>query len=108
LDRIEAPVNTYHVYMMASHTKVLYIGVTNNIEARAQQHKTAPLTSFTGRYNVSRLVWYEDYPDIRDAIAREKQLKGWRRSKKVALIQAGNPNWVDISYRWFQEDKPGG
>jgi putative endonuclease len=105
---IEAPVNTYYVYMMASHTKVLYIGVTNNIEARVQQHKMAPPTTFTGKYSVSRLVWYEDYPDAQAAIAREKQLKGWRRSKKVALIQAGNPNWMDISYRWFREDKTGG
>ena len=89
---------------MASHTKALYIGVANNIEARAQQHTEAPATTFTGKYNVNRLVWYEDYPDIRDAIAREKQLKGWRRSKKIGLIEAVNPKWIDISYRWFQDD----
>jgi putative endonuclease len=95
--------NSYYVYMMASHTKVLYIGVTNDIESRVQQHKTAPPTTFAGKYNVNRLVWYEDYPDIQAAIAREKQLKGWRRSKKVALIEAINPKWVDVSYRWFRE-----
>ena len=89
--------------MMASHTKALYIGVTNNIEGRVQQHKNAPASTFTGKYNVNRLVWYEDYADIRSAIAREKQLKGWRRSKKVALIEAVNLRWVDISHRWFRE-----
>jgi putative endonuclease len=96
-------VNTYYVYIMASHTKVLYTGVTNNLETRVSQHKSAPPTTFTGKYNVNRLVWYEDYPDIKDAISREKQLKGWRRSKKIALIEAANPDWIDISYRWFHQ-----
>ncbi len=95
--------NTYYVYIMASHTKVLYTGVTNNLETRVSQHKSASPTTFTGKYNVNRLVWYEDYTDIKDAISREKQLKGWRRSKKVTLIEAANPRWVDISYRWFHQ-----
>ncbi len=101
---------TYYVYMMASHTKVLYIGVTNNLETRVSQHKGASPTTFTGKYNVDRLVWYEDYPQISDAIAREKQLKGWRRSKKVALIGAvtrpGSTSAIAGSIRWRKANQP--
>jgi putative endonuclease len=82
---------------------VLYTGVTNNLKTRVSQHKSAPPTTFTGKYNVNRLVRYEDYPDIQDAISREKRLKGWRRSKKITLIEAANPGWIDISYRWFHQ-----
>ncbi len=91
---------TYYVYIMASHTKVLYTGVTNNLERRAEEHRTAPPTTFTGKYNVHRLVWYEDYPDANAAIAREKQIKLWVRKKKLKLIEEANPNWIDLSYGW--------
>jgi putative endonuclease len=105
LARLPRNLTGYYVYMLASHTRVLYVGVTNNLEARVLQHKEAPPTTFTGKYNVNRLVWYEHYSDIREAIAREKQLKRWRRSKKVALIEASNPGWIDISYRWFNPER---
>jgi len=93
--------HTYYVYIMASHTKVLYVGVTNDLEYRVTQHreKVHP-RSFTARYNVDRLAYDEDYPSIRDAIEREKQIKTWVRKKKITLIESANPHWVDLSYAW--------
>lgn len=91
----------YYVYLMASFRQALYIGVTNNLERRVFQHKTkSHPTSFTARYNINRLVYYETFNDIRDALAREKQIKGWNRSKKIALIEAENPRWKDLSLEW--------
>ena len=91
----------YYVYLMASFRQTLYIGITNDLQRRMYQHKTkAQPNSFTARYNIDRLVYYETFNDVRDALAREKQLKSWRRSKKVALIEAENPNWKDLSLDW--------
>jgi len=90
----------YYVYIMASRTRVLYTGVTGNIEARATQHKTKCFAGFTADYNCCRLVWYEVYDDPNRAIDREKQLKRWTRSKKLALIDKMNPTWVDLSENW--------
>ena len=90
-----------YVYIMASRTKTLYIGVTNDIERRAWEHKSRTLVGFTSRYNIDRLVYYEDYESIQDAIQREKQLKGWLRPKKVALIESANPEWDDLADRWY-------
>ena len=90
-----------YVYIMASRTKTLYIGVTNDIERRAWEHKSRTLVGFTGRYNIDRLVYYEDCESIQDAIQREKQLKGWLRRKKVALIESANPEWDDLADRWY-------
>lgn len=87
--------NKYYTYIMASRSRVLYVGMTNNLERRVYEHKTGCTDGFTKRYNVSRLVWYEAFDRPQDAIAREKQLKGWRRSKKVALIESANPEWRD-------------
>jgi putative endonuclease len=87
---------TYFVYILASRTRTLYIGVTNDIARRLQQHRAAT-TGFTARYRCTRLVFVEAAPDARTAIAREKQLKHWRREKKIALIQAMNPGWDDLS-----------
>jgi putative endonuclease len=88
---------TYYVYILASKQRVLYIGVTNNIVARVTQHKDKMLPGFTQRYNVDRLVYMETYQDIREAIAREKQIKGWLRAKKIELIESINPAWLDLS-----------
>jgi putative endonuclease len=77
----------YSVYIMASRSHNLYIGVTNSIVRRTREHKNHTFEGFTARYNVERLVWYETYPYIRTAIAREKQLKGWVREKKIQLIE---------------------
>ena len=91
----------YYVYLMASFQQTLYVGVTSNLARRVYQHKTkADPKSFTARYNIDRLVYVETFTDVRDALAREKQIKGWRRSKKVALIEAENPSWRDLSLDW--------
>ena len=90
-----------YVYIMASRSRTLYIGVTSKIERRVFEHKYKLLAGFTARYNITRLVYIEQAPTISDAIAREKQLKKWRREKKIALIEAQNPNWDDLSVGWF-------
>ena len=92
--------HTYYVNILASWTRVLYIGVTSDIEGRLYEHRTADEKAFTGRYRVHRLVYIETYGWIDDAIAREKQLKGWRRSRKIAIIEAQNLSWDDLSTGW--------
>ncbi len=90
--------NTYYVYMMTNeYNNVLYVGVTNNLERRVYEHQSGLIEGFTQKYNVHKLVWYESCNDVKDAIAREKQLKGWVRSKKEALIRKMNPDWRDLS-----------
>ena len=92
---------TYYVYIMASRSKTLYIGVTNDLERRVQEHQAGITKGFTQKYNVIRLMYYEESNDVQTAIAREKELKGWRRSKKLALIESANPEWDDLSENWF-------
>ncbi len=92
-----------YVYILASSFKHLYIGVTSEIEIRIAKHKNGSYAdSFTERYRIDRLVYFECYGDIRDAISREKQLKRWSRGKKIALIVASNPTWHDLSLEWGQ------
>ena len=89
---------TYYVYMLTNeYNNVLYIGVTNNLTRRVHEHQSGLIDGFTRKYNIHKLVWYESCHDIRDAIAREKQLKGWIRRKKESLINAINPAWSDLS-----------
>lgn len=92
---------TYYVYIMASKSRVLYTGVTNNLERRVYEHKNKLIEGFTSKYNVDRLVHYEETNDVNVAIAREKQIKGWLRSKKIALIESANPQWKDLSLEWY-------
>ena len=92
----------YYVYIMASRSRNLYVGMTGNIETRARQHQTKHFAGFTADYNCNRLVYYERYADPNRAIAREKQLKGWSRSKKLTLISTRNPTWIDLSESWGQ------
>ncbi len=87
----------YFVYIMANTGGVLYVGVTSDLEARVDQHKHKRLHGFTKRYNLTRLVYFEATKDVLAAIAREKQIKGWRRAKKIALIESMNPHWKDLS-----------
>ena len=87
----------YFIYIMSNVAKMLYVGVTNNLEFRVFQHKTKQIDGYTRRFNLFKLVYFETFGDIRAAIAREKQIKGWVRTKKVALIQAANPNWDDLA-----------
>ncbi len=87
----------YSVYIMASRRNgTLYVGVTNHLAARAFQHRTGHGSEFTSKYAVTRLVWYEHYVDVNEAIAREKQLKKWERRWKLDLIESINPNWADL------------
>ena len=87
----------YHVYILASDSKVLYIGITGDLRRRVRQHKNGELPGFTRRYNVHRLVYVEEFSRSVDAIAREKQLKRWSRIKKTGLIESVNPEWLDLS-----------
>ncbi len=91
---------TFCVYIMSNRTHRLYIGVTNNLERRIYEHQHRLLPGFTRRYYLDRLVHFEEYSDVRTAIAREKELKGWLRSRKIALIESGNPRWSDLSRDW--------
>jgi putative endonuclease len=86
---------------MASRSHTLYTGVTRDLTRRVSEHKQKLVPGFTSRYNINRLVYYEDFSDIRSAIQREKEIKAWRRSKKVALIESRNPVWLGLSDQWF-------
>ena len=91
----------YYVYILSNwNNKVLYIGITSNLERRLYEHKMKLVDGFTKRYNVNKLVYYEYTCDVEAAITREKQLKGWTRSKKDALINRENPQWLDLSENW--------
>ncbi|HLF71723.1 MAG TPA: GIY-YIG nuclease family protein [Dehalococcoidia bacterium] len=98
----------YYVYIMTNKSGTLYIGVTNNLLARVDQHKNAPASTFTGRYKMNRLVYFESTDDVSAAIGREKQLKGWLRKRKIALIESMNPRWVDLGEELFNDEPPTG
>ena len=91
---------SYWVYILTNKSGTLYIGVTNNLEARIYSHKRKLSDGFTSRYNINKLVYYEETDDIAAAIAREKQLKGWTRKKKITLIKTLNPKWLDLAEDW--------
>jgi putative endonuclease len=93
----------YFVYIVCSRSGTLYIGMTNSIYGRALQHKRGEIEGFAAKYHCNRLVWYEGYDDVRKAIDREKQLKGWTRAKKIALIESKNPRWEDWAEKWGTE-----
>jgi putative endonuclease len=90
----------FYVYIMASRSHDLYIGFTNNVFRRVAEHRTAPIDTYTVRYNINRLVYYEHFTYVLNAIAREKELKDWTREKKLELIQATNPTWQDLANSW--------
>jgi putative endonuclease len=87
---------------MSSNSRTLYTGVTNNLERRVYEHKQKLTPGFTSKYNIASLVYFETTEDIHSAIAREKQIKGWLRGKKVALIESANPEWRDLSIGWYK------
>jgi len=93
----------YYVYIMTNKSKTLYTGITDNLERRVYEHKEKLFEGFTKRYNITKLVYYEVTSDVRAAIKREKQIKGWLRRKKIALIEAINPRWTDLSEGWFRD-----
>ena len=90
----------YFVYIMASRSLNLYTGVTNSIYQRALQHKSGEIDGFTKKYNINRLLYYEIFEHIGNAIAREKQVKAWTRAKRIALIKSMNPTWQDLAESW--------
>jgi putative endonuclease len=91
----------YYVYIMTNKSRTLYTGVTNNLERRVYEHKHKLMPGFTSKYNITKLVYYEAGDNINVAIAREKQIKGWLRAKKIALIESVNPEWRDLSEDWY-------
>jgi len=93
----------FWVYIIVSRTGTLYIGVTGYLTRRIHQHKIESIEGFTQKYKVHRLVYYETYDHVLTAISREKQLKGWRRQKKVALVEKANPRWQDLAEQWSRE-----
>ena len=99
---------TYWVYILASRSRNLYTGVTNNLHRRLAEHREGLVPGFTSRYRIFRLVHHEAFRDIRNAIAREKEIKAWRREKKVRLIERQNPAWHDLSEWWFESKKKRG
>jgi putative endonuclease len=91
----------YCVYIMGSLSGTLYIGFSGNLHKRVFQHKFHHFAGFTDNYNVTRLLYWEPYDDVHKALARETQLKGWSRAKKIALIVRKNPHWVDLAGEWY-------
>ncbi|MGI9430017.1 MAG: GIY-YIG nuclease family protein [Bythopirellula sp.] len=96
----EYVMNEYYVYIMSNQSKTLYAGVTNDLERRVREHRLKINVGFTSRYNITRLVWFEGFPDIDQAIEAEKRIKRWKRSKKIALIERENPHWEDLAETW--------
>jgi putative endonuclease len=90
----------YYVYIMTNKSRTLYTGVTNDLERRVYEHKQKLVPGFTTKYNITQLVYFEATQDVRAAIAREKQIKGWLRTRKIALIESANPEWKDLSIGW--------
>jgi putative endonuclease len=92
---------SYFTYIVASRSRTLYIGVSGNLRKRVFEHKWQEHRGFTSRYQCDRLVWFERFQLVQNAIAREKELKAWRRAKKIALIESINPAWMDLSREWY-------
>jgi len=98
--------HNYYVYILTNkHRTTLYIGVTNDLERRIAEHRAGEVKGFTQRYQLKHLVWFEHFRDISEAIACEKKMKGWLRSKKIALVERKNPRWFDLSADWGQEPR---
>ena len=90
--------NTYYVYILTTkNNKMLYVGVTNNLERRVWEHKQKEIPGYTEKYNLNKLVYYQEFTDVEDAIVAEKKIKGWLRIKKDNLITEFNPKWEDLS-----------
>ena len=103
LNEVKNPrrMRTYYVYILTNATHKLYVGMTNDLQRRMYEHKHKLVPGFTSRYNLSWLAYYETTSDVHAAIAREKQIKGWLRSRKTVLLESANPHWVDLSAGWF-------
>jgi putative endonuclease len=93
----------YYVYILTNPSRTLYTGVTNSIRRRMFEHKNKLIEGFTSKYNINRLVYFEVFQYVGNAIRREKQIKAWTRAKRVALVESTNPKWDDLTRDW---DKP--
>ncbi|HEV2462176.1 MAG TPA: GIY-YIG nuclease family protein [Acidobacteriaceae bacterium] len=98
----------YFVYLMASRTRVLYCGMTNNLVRRVAEHKSGEIEGFSKMYQCHRLVWFERFQYVGNAIERERQIKNWRREKKIERIQETNPSWADLSEGWYHSEQSAG
>ncbi len=96
----------YYVYLLTNRSGTLYTGVTNDIQRRMYEHKNKLVKGFTKRYNIDMLVYYEVTSDIGEGLTREKQIKAWRRSKRISLIESANPQWRDLSEGWYSSPPP--
>ncbi len=92
----------YYVYIMTNQSGTLYTGDTNDLGRRVYEHNHKPIDGFTKKYNLTKLVYFESTSEVSAAIAREKQIKGWLRSKKLALIKSANPEWKDLAEEWYR------
>jgi putative endonuclease len=95
----------YYAYIVASRSLTLYIGMTRDLERRVFEHKCKLYDGFSADYNCNRLLWFERFAGPEAAIRREKQLKGWTRAKKIALIKRANPTWIDLSEDWYTPEQ---
>src|SRR5258706_15112911 len=95
----------FYVYITANRWHTIYVGVSDDLHRRVWEHRTKSVPGFTTRYEVDRLVYFEHFTDIRDAIAREKQIKGWKRFKKLALVHSMNPEWKDLAADWYSTEQ---
>ena len=91
----------YFTYIVASRSLTLYVGMTGDLQQRIFEHKRKLREGFSATYNCDRLVWFERFVEVHEAISREKQLKGWTRAKKIVLIKKTNPTWIDLSEEWY-------
>jgi putative endonuclease len=96
-------IHTYFVYIIANPSRMLYVGVTNDLRRRVYEHRSKTIPGYTRQYAIAQLIYFETTPNIQAAIAREKQIKGWIRAKKVALIESQNPTWADLSAGWYTD-----
>ena len=96
-----SPDKRYYVYILTNAKRTLYVGVTNDLVRRIHEHKNKLIEGFTTKYNLTYLAYYAETTDVMSAIEREKQIKGWRRSKKIELIESVNPKWKDLAMDWY-------
>jgi len=93
----------YFVYILSNSGRMLYIGITNDLKRRLHEHRNKQVPGYTRQYNIARLVYFESTPNVNAAIVREKQIKGWTRAKKLALVETQNPRWADYSEGWDED-----
>ncbi|CAI2717376.1 GIY-YIG nuclease family protein [Nitrospina watsonii] len=96
---------TYYVYILTNRSGTLYTGMTNDLQRRVWEHKFSDVPGFSKKYKLDRLLYFEQTENVSAAIEREKQIKGWKRTKKLELIEAMNPMWEDLSWDWFETNR---